>query len=218
MEPIVGVNGSGRERQSSSLSKKAWLSDSPAAVQCATRSTASMRNCLRSTCFSTSRDAESVRHCCESSQAVSITMASRRWLRGFLRTTHPPAFTKDRARSVLLQRRLKLEACSFRLSPMAGRVSARLCRQNRALCLYAVREFLDHRVGEHLAGDALHLGARRLRAQPFGQRKREIFALAHSGYLRKSDLAQGVLDGLALRIQDRGLQRDIDMRLHHSRL
>jgi hypothetical protein len=26
---------------------------------------------------------------------------------------------------------------------------------------------------------------------------------------------QGVLDGLALGVQDRSLQRDIDMRLHH---
>jgi hypothetical protein len=51
--------------------------------------------------------------------------------------------------------------------------------------------------------------------RPLGERKREVLALAHCGYIRKSDLAQGVVDGLALRIQDRCLQRDIDMRLHY---
>ena len=51
--------------------------------------------------------------------------------------------------------------------------------------------------------------------QPIGQGKREILALAHGGYVCKPDLAQGILDGLALRIEDRCLQRDIDMRLHY---
>ena len=47
-----------------------------------------------------------------------------------------------------------------------------------------------------------------------GERKREIFALAHGGDIGKPDLAEGVVDGLALRVEDRCLQRDIDMRLH----
>jgi hypothetical protein len=47
------------------------------------------------------------------------------------------------------------------------------------------------------------------------ERKREVFALAHSGNLGKTDLAECIVDGLALRIEDRCLQRDIDMRLHN---
>jgi hypothetical protein len=39
--------------------------------------------------------------------------------------------------------------------------------------------------------------------------------LAHCGYIGKTDLAQGVVDGLALGIQDRCLQRNVDMRLHN---
>ena len=84
-----------------------------------------------------------------------------------------------------------------------------------ALFLDAVSEFFNHRVGEHLAGDAFYQCACRIRAQPVCERKGEILALAHGCYFGKSDLVQGVLDGLALWIQDRSLQRDIDMRLHH---
>ena len=47
-----------------------------------------------------------------------------------------------------------------------------------------------------------------------GEREREVFALAHGGDIGKSDLAESVVDGLALRVEDRCLQRDIDMRLH----
>jgi len=87
-----------------------------------------------------------------------------------------------------------------------------------ALFLYAVRKLFDHRVREHLAGNALDHGAGGLGREPIVKQKREILALAHCGYIRKSDLAQGVVDGLALRIEDRSFQCDMDMRLHHLRL
>jgi len=70
------------------------------------------------------------------------------------------------------------------------------------LFLYAESEFFDHRVGEHLAGDALNLSVRGLGRETVSKRKREILTLAHGDYIRESDLAQGVLNGLALRIQD----------------
>ena len=82
------------------------------------------------------------------------------------------------------------------------------------LFLYAVGVFFDDGVGEDFFGDALDLGAGGFGGEAVSQRKREILALAHRRYLCESDLAQRVLDGLALRVQDRCLQRDIDMRLH----
>jgi hypothetical protein len=91
------------------------------------------------------------------------------------------------------------------------------CLKER-LFLNAVCEFLDHRVGEDFTGNTLNLGPRSIGFKPIYQRQCEVFTLAHSGYIRKSDLAQGVLDSLALRIQDRCFQRDIDMRLHYHRL
>ena len=54
--------------------------------------------------------------------------------------------------------------------------------------------------------------------QAIGEGKREILALADRGDLCKSDLAQGILDGLALRVENGSLQRDIDMCLHYGRL
>ena len=80
-----------------------------------------------------------------------------------------------------------------RTSHKFGRISDD--RGMAPLFLYAVCEFFDHRVGQNLAGDALHLGSRRFRAQPIGQRKGEILALAHSSDIGKPDLAQGILDG-----------------------
>src|SRR5579871_1115599 len=71
--------------------------------------------------------------------------------------------------------------------------------------LNAIGELLDHRVGEHLAGDAFHLGAGRGGTQAVRERNREILALAHAGNIGKPDLAQRVLDGLALGVQHRWL-------------
>src|ERR1700753_3876469 len=70
----------------------------------------------------------------------------------------------------------------------------------------AIREFFDHGVRQNLAGDALNLCARGVAGQAIGKRKSEILALAYGRYLGKSNLTQGVLDGLALWIEDRCLQ------------
>ena len=84
----------------------------------------------------------------------------------------------------------------------------------QGLFLDAVCVLFDDRIGEDFGGDALNLGAGSLGGEPIGEGKREILALPHGSHLGKTDLAQGILDGLALRIEDRCLQRDIDMRLH----
>jgi len=83
------------------------------------------------------------------------------------------------------------------------------------LFLNAVRKFFDDGVGEDLAGDAFDLVAGGFGSEPIGEGKREVFALADGGYVRIADFAQGVVDGLALGVQDRCLERDIDMCLHH---
>src|SRR5271154_6065682 len=84
-----------------------------------------------------------------------------------------------------------------------------------ALFLNAVSKFLDHRICQNLAGNALHLRLSISGREAVGQRKREILALADARYAGKSDLAQSILDGLPLWIEDRRFQRDIDMSLHH---
>ena len=88
-------------------------------------------------------------------------------------------------------------------------------KPTRHLFLNAVRIFFDDGVGEDLAGDALDLVAGGFRGEPVGERKGEVFALADGGYVRVADFAQGILDGLALGVQDLCLERDIDMCLHH---
>ena len=96
---------------------------------------------------------------------------------------------------------------------MAGR--AAVGSLGRALFLYAVCVLFDDGVGEDFFGDALDLGAGGLGGEAVGEGEGEVLALAHRGDLGKADLAQGVLDGLALGIQDRCLQRDIDMCRHY---
>src|ERR1700722_19762910 len=71
------------------------------------------------------------------------------------------------------------------------------------LFLYAVCEFFDHRVGQNLAGNALNLRFRGFRAQSIRQRKREILALAHRSDVSEPDLAEGIVDGLALGVKNR---------------
>ena len=82
------------------------------------------------------------------------------------------------------------------------------------LILDPVGVLLDYGVGEDLAGDAFDLGASGAGLEAIGERKHEILALAHGSDIGKTDLAESVVDGLALGIEDRCLWRDIDMRLH----
>src|SRR6185437_61213 len=93
-------------------------------------------------------------------------------------------------------------------APCAGVVVARWVGPwSCVLFLDAVGEFLDHGVGQYIAGDLLDLGAGVLGAYAVGKGKHEILALAHSVHLAESDLAQRVVNGLALRIEDRWFWR-----------
>jgi hypothetical protein len=78
----------------------------------------------------------------------------------------------------------------------------------------AVGEFFDYGVGKDLLGDALDLGFGGVGGKAIGKREGEVFALAHRGDISETDLVEGILDGLSLRIEDGSLQRDINMRLH----
>lgn len=84
-----------------------------------------------------------------------------------------------------------------------------------SLFLNAVRELFDDGVGKDLAGNALDQGFRIGGRQAICEGKREILALANGFNLRESYLAKGVVNGLTLRIEHRGLQRNVDMSLHH---
>jgi hypothetical protein len=84
----------------------------------------------------------------------------------------------------------------------------------RRLFLYAVRKFFNNRIREDFAGDPLDQGSGGVGGESIGEGKREILTLADRGHLCETDLVQRVLDGLALGVQDRCLQRDVDMCLH----
>jgi hypothetical protein len=81
-----------------------------------------------------------------------------------------------------------------------------------------VRVLFDHRIGEDFARDALNFSTSGVGPQTVGERQLEVLALAHCGHVGIADLAQGIVDGLALRVQDRCLERDVDMCLHLWRL
>src|SRR5580692_2171660 len=84
-----------------------------------------------------------------------------------------------------------------------------------ALVLNAIRELFNNGVGENFPGNALNLGASIGGSKAIGEGEGEILALADGFHLCETDLAQGVVNRLPLRIQNRGLQRNVDMSLHH---
>src|ERR1035438_8994652 len=104
------------------------------------------------------------------------------------------------------------------VSPSARVSSKYLPCRTAVTSASSVGVLFDHWIGEHLASDALHMCAGSVGREPLGEGKLEVLALPHCGYLCESDLPQRVLDGLALGVQDRCLQRDIDMCLHYPRL
>src|SRR5262249_29138443 len=76
-----------------------------------------------------------------------------------------------------------------------------------------VSEVLDYRIGEKLFAYPLYLLARPDRVG-FGQIDLDVFALPHVVDAAKAQVRQRVLDRLALRVEDTGLKRDPDTRLH----
>ena len=92
---------------------------------------------------------------------------------------------------------------------------ARMGHGSGELFLYTISELFDYRICKNLTGDAFYLGPCDFNRKPVRKRKGKILPLAHRANLVESDFAQSVMDGLSLRIQDRCLQRNMDMCLHH---
>ena len=84
------------------------------------------------------------------------------------------------------------------------------------LFLNAVSELFNDRVGQHFTRNTLYLGLGLICSYPILKRESKVLTLAHTGNLRVADLAEGILDGLPLRIQDRCLQSDIDREMSAS--
>ena len=82
------------------------------------------------------------------------------------------------------------------------------------LVLDAVGVLLDYGVGEDFGGYALDYGFCRLGGEAFSEGEGEVFALAGALDSGEVHLAECILDGLALRVENRGLQSYVDMSLH----
>ena len=77
-----------------------------------------------------------------------------------------------------------------------------------------VSKFLDNRIGEHFAGNALHFGFDLVLLEARLQSQEKILALAYVLYSLVVHLLQRALNGLALRIKNRGLESDVNVSLH----
>ena len=77
-------------------------------------------------------------------------------------------------------------------------------------------KLFNHRIGEHIAGDSLYFGVGRCRIKAVSQPQHKIFSLPHVFDSLVEHFFQGAVDGLPLRVENRLLQRDIDMSLHFA--
>src|SRR6185503_8285202 len=75
-------------------------------------------------------------------------------------------------------------------------------------------EILDDRVGEQFPAHFLDIGI----ARAVGQVQFDELAGANVVHARKAQALQRVMDRLALRVEDAGLESDEDARFHESRL
>ena len=75
-------------------------------------------------------------------------------------------------------------------------------------------KFFNHRIGEHVFGDSLHLGLCGVFVQAAIQVQFKEFALAHRPYAFITHFFKRAVNGLALRIEDGGLEHNCDVSLH----
>jgi len=75
-------------------------------------------------------------------------------------------------------------------------------------------KLFDHRVGEHLAGDAFDLGFGSLSFQAILKGQNKVLTLPNVGDTFVFHPTQSVRNRLALGIQDSALQCNVDMSLH----
>src|SRR5947209_13793191 len=81
------------------------------------------------------------------------------------------------------------------------------------LCERAAK-LLDHRIGEHVARNALYFALRLFTAQTAIESEFEIFSLADLFQTFIAHFLQRAVNGLALRIQDRFFERNVDVGFH----
>lgn len=81
------------------------------------------------------------------------------------------------------------------------------------MCFQGVTELLDHRIGEDLASDAFDLLAGTRFIQPI-DRNLEVLALAYIGHRLKAHLAECAMNGFALRVEHRLLERHVHVGFH----
>jgi hypothetical protein len=86
------------------------------------------------------------------------------------------------------------------------------------LLLDPVGELFDDGVAEDVASDAFDFGIGGVGGKGAVEGEEEVFALADIGYALIVHAGEGVADGLALGVEDGGLERDVDMCLHCPRL
>src|ERR1700722_763399 len=79
-------------------------------------------------------------------------------------------------------------------------------------------EFFNDRIGQHFPRDALDLGMSLFAAKSTGERKLEVFSLAHALQPLVAHLVESSLDGFALRIEDSFLQRHVDVSSHGNHI
>src|SRR4051795_6855919 len=82
------------------------------------------------------------------------------------------------------------------------------------LLLDRVLEFLDHRIAEYFFRHALDFGLRSGLIESAIQRDLKVLALPDLAHALVTHLVERAMDGLALRIEDGLLQRDVNVGFH----
>src|SRR5579863_3071065 len=75
-------------------------------------------------------------------------------------------------------------------------------------------ELFNDGVGQNFAGNALHFGLSLFARQIAVQRQLKVFSLPHTFQALIAHLLEGALNGLALRIEDTFLERNVDVGCH----
>src|SRR5579859_1783397 len=76
--------------------------------------------------------------------------------------------------------------------------------------------FLDNRIREDVVGDGFEILKRLLASDGVVERDLEILALTNAGNSRETQAVQSGADGLALRVEHRGLEGDEDACFHRE--
>lgn len=84
----------------------------------------------------------------------------------------------------------------------------------KELLLNPISKFFNHRVGEHLFGDALDFGLGGCFVEAAVEGDLKELALADAAHALVTHLFERAVNGLALRIKDGGFEHDGDVGFH----